>query len=142
MTHVPSRILRQLLIDANLASGGGAVWPAFYTGEGDLPDKCIVLTDTVGVVDDEDMHGNIDEHYGFQLMVRSAVPDDGWLKIDALRQYLAGSVYDTWVTVGASAYVVHALAKLSAVNSLGKDRPNSNRSMFTVNGLASIKEKL
>lgn len=140
MTDVPSKVLRQLLLDAGVVSSDNATdWFITYEGVSDTPDKQVAITTTVGKVDAEDQFGSLDERHAFQLAVRSSEPDAGHAKAVALRAHLL-AVVDRWVTVSTKSYVVHNVHGLSVIIPAGKDRPNTNRSLFTVNGYAVIKE--
>lgn len=140
MTDHPSKVLRQLLLDAGLVSSDNATdWFITYEGVSDTPDKQVAVVTTTGRVDAEDQHGSLDERHAFQLSVRSSDPDAGHAKAVALRAHLL-AVLDRWVTIGTQSYVVHNVHGLSVVIPAGKDRPNTNRSLFTVNGYTVIKE--
>lgn len=138
MTHVLSRVLRQLLIDLGIGTSSGD-WTTYYAGQGDTPDKMLSFVDTQSTVDREDMHAGSDQRWAFQLMVRSTDTDSAKAKAEAARTALL-NVYDRWVTVQNTAYVVHCITGLGSVLPLGADRPNSNRSLCSLNGFAIVKE--
>jgi Bacteriophage minor capsid protein len=139
--HHVSRILVQLLVDAAQVTAFDATsgWPAWWEGMNDSPDNAVSLTDTTGISDGVTMpDGAIQEHQGFQLRVRSSLPQDGKLKISQLRQYLSESVANQLVNIDGYQYIVIGVVKLGPVLSLGREVPGSNRSAFTVNGLVAI----
>lgn len=141
LLHPPAKILVQLLVDAGQVSPYTSLtdWPMFWDAEPDSPDDCVTAHDTAGVVDSIDqVVGEIMEHRGFQLRVRSSKPDVGYAKIEALRAYMVASVKNQLVNVNGTQYVVYALAMRQAILPLGKDVPNSKRSVFTTNGLMSV----
>lgn len=135
----PAEIIRQLLIDLNLATVS-ATWPVYATGEPASPDNCITVYDTVGFSDGRSMiDGELWTHYGFQVRVRSKDHNTGWLKADSIRTTLAQSVYERTVAIDDEHYFVHCIARIGQVLPLGKERGVSERSLFTLNATVPIR---
>ena len=140
LLHPPAEILVQLLVDAGqVAAYDATPWPMFWDQEPDSPDNCVTAFGTAGIVDGvSQIDGEIWEHHGFQLRVRSSKPADGYAKIAALRSYMSKSVSYQLVNVAGTQYTVYALVMRQAIMPLGKDTPHSKRSIFTTNGLMSV----
>lgn len=142
MVHSPAEVIRWLLValglgtDPNLA----LAWPIYATNEPNEPDDCITLYDTTGTQDGRSMvDGELFQHFGFQVRVRSTDHRTGWVKAEAIRQALAKSIYQNLVSRDGSRYLVWCAAKISMVLVIGKDTPRSKRSLFTVNAVAPIR---
>ena len=144
----PAQIVRQLLIDLDIGSEPeftatlytGEDWPAFYGAEPPVPDNLLLVNDTTGELDGRTFDGEIQEHFGFQILIRSIKHSVGWFKAFNLRATLAESVQYRDVRVGDESYLVHAISGIGQVLVLGKHGP-SKRSLFTVNALLSVRQR-
>lgn len=135
----PADIVAQVLIQLSLGTDPSLnlAWPVYSTNQPSVPDDCLTVCDTAEVKDGRTMKdGESLVHFGFQVMVRSS-DYSGWAKAQAVRTALDSGVKDSHVTVGSSTYNVSCVAKTNLM-SLGKDAPNSKRSLFTVNGTTAI----
>ncbi len=136
MNNSPAEIARQLLVDLGIGVAPATPpsdWMAYDSSEPSIPDNCLTIYDTAGSSDGRYMHdGELRYHYGLQFRIRSKDHPTGWVKADALRTALS-QVYVQHVTIGSTNYVVHAITKIGEILVLGKDAPNSKRSLFTVN---------
>ncbi len=147
LRHSPAEVVRQLLVDEGLCTDHGpaleaaAPWPAYATNEPDNPDDCVTVFDTQGQDDGRVMSdGQLQQHYGVQVRVRSAShgPVGGWRKAREIRTGLSKEVYRQDVTVTdedgtASRYMVHALTRIGMVLPIGRDKPSSHRDVYTIN---------
>jgi len=141
LLHSPADIVRQLLVDIGTASlpTSNTYWPASTDQELDSPDDTITLYDTVGRIDGVTQpDGEIDEHYGFQIRLRSSQHTTGYRKLLGIRKYLAANVQNVTVNVDGTSYRVWSVTNLSSVNRLGKDLANSRRRLFTLNGTVVV----
>ena len=145
LTHAPSAVVRQLVIDLALATDRTAdpegAWPAFATSEPDRPDSVITVYDTVGR-DQGRLNGSGDalDQPGVQVRVRATNHPDGHAKASAIRAGLLG-VYDQAVTVGANQYLVHAVTRVRQVAALGRDVPSaSGRRVLTFDATVCLKQ--
>jgi hypothetical protein len=142
----PEEVIRQVLIELEVGVFPGippapvGTWPIYATSEPNLPDNVITCYDTAGQDDGREMiTGTLDQHYGIQIRVRSQDHPTGWTKIAAIRQLLATQVDRMIVTLASNqSYTVFAVVKIKQILSIGKDVPNSKRSLFTLNFLAAI----
>lgn len=137
LLHSPADILRQLLVNIGAGSlpTSEAAWPITTDQELPEPDDVITIYDTLGRIDGQSMpEGEIDEHYGIQIRLRSGLHTDGYRKLFAIRRYLSRSVTDVTVTLDGNSYRVWSIPNLGSINRLGKDAPNSRRRLFTLNG--------
>lgn len=148
LEHSPSQILQQLLI--NLGEGtdpsDGSDWPIFYANEPDNPDDIVVTIDTAGRKDGRSMiGGEVFEHKGVNILVRSATHVVGFPKIDTIAKALDANVLNSVVTlqaiIGSSTaqYIIHSISR-DSTRSLGKGPTPSNRNFFDLNVLASIRQ--
>ena len=146
LSHTPAYVLRQVMIDLGLGtlpSSSGA-WPIYAHAEPPKPDSCMTLKDTTGEKFDRGaVTGKVVEHYGVQIRLRDADPNDGYVKIHDVMDALNEDITYEPVTVtdptgtGTSTYTVYAITCKGTVNPLGKD-PNSNRWLWTLNVTISL----
>jgi hypothetical protein len=145
LNHPPARILRQLLVDLGVAtfprgpSEADLAWPAYYGSEPDTPDDVITVKGTA----DRDQgrthpDGERQGMYGFQVRVRSSTEQEGDVKAREIAVALDQDLYQEWVTVEGSRYLVHSVTTTGGPVPLGKVS-GSRRSVFTLNALASLR---
>jgi hypothetical protein len=142
LQNTPSDVVRYLLVQLDVATlpTDGDDWPAYEGQEPDSPDDCITVYTTTGVDDGRSMiDGELWQHYGVQVRVRSSTSVAGWQKANAIRDAMAKEVQREIVAVplepGGTAttdYRVAAISKIGQTIPLGKE-PHSNRFLFTVN---------
>jgi hypothetical protein len=85
------------------------------------------------------MFGQLWQHYGLQIRIRSVDHYTGWTKADSIRVAISETVYVPVVVVDTNQYVVHCFAGISPVLTVGKDiARGSKRSIFTINCLLVI----
>lgn len=145
LEHAPGEVVRALLIQLAVGTEGTlyASWPVFVDQEPDEPDNCITVEEMLGGIDGKlGPTGEVIEHYGFHIMVRSARvptgtdPQPGYRvgrnKIDEICTQLDQHVDCVIVTIDSATYTVHAAHRISSVNPLGKSRANSARYSFSV----------
>jgi len=138
LTHSPADIIRQLLIDLSLGTASGT-WPVYVSQEPDLPDNVITTFDTAGIHDGRHMPGGeVQEHNGVQIRVRSANHAAGYTKAQTIAATLDTSVKLTAVTANSVDYQVISISRRGSVIALSKNVPTSNRDVLTLNILPVI----
>lgn len=141
LTHPPSQIIRQLLIDLGIAGEPTAEWPAFHGREPAAPDDCITIYTTQGTVQSRIMvDGKIVEKRGLQVRVRAGTESAGWLRADLIRTTLTQNVYKKVVHVGSSNYLVHSADRFGEIMNIGTESPKNIRIIHTMNFVAAIRE--
>ena len=143
LVHSPADIMRRLLIAKSQGTDpdDGLAWPIYATSEPDLPDNCLTVFNTQGRDGGRvKQTGERQEHYGFQVRVRSLRADAGFLKARAVAIALDQDVYDDALTLDLTGYLVHSLTRTSEVMDIGKDVPGSKRSVYTINAVATINQ--
>lgn len=141
LEHAPSQIVGRLLAEMGLGatpqSNTTVTWPIYINNEPPSPDNTITIYDTPGSDDGRVMAGELQQHYGFQVRVRSAVHNTGWSKISNIRKEMAENAmaYQHVVTIESPStrYLVHAITGIGQVIPLGKETPESKRDIFTLN---------
>jgi hypothetical protein len=142
LLHPPADVLRWLLIDEGAGTDPRLrpleAWPVYYPEDPGTPDNVLVTADTTPV-----SHGRLmvsgaqSLHHGIQVRIRAYDHPTGWLKAWGVKQLLDRQVNNVRVTVGSTVYVVEAV---SATNLLLMGRePNSNRRVFSINGLLALR---
>jgi hypothetical protein len=145
LRHSPADIVRQVLIDVGLGTDPDLVplqaWPVYVGSEPTMPDDCITVYNTAGVVDGRSMpDGEILEHRGWQVRVRALDNPTGYQKMDDIRTYMSEVAVQVVTTIASIRYLVFCFAKFGDILDLGKDVPTSKRSLFTLNGLCPIRQ--
>lgn len=141
LAHSPADILRHVLIDlgiGTLPTDGGA-WPIATASEPGTPDAVITTYDTQGRSDGRSMiDGEGWQHYGVQVRVRAATHIVAYPKAKQVEVAVDQSIYDHYIAIDGTTYLVHSVSRTSGVISIGKDTPNSKRTLFTINCLVSV----
>ena len=153
--HSPAQIIQQVLIDlaagtdptpwedeeAAIALGSVAAWPVFSVGEPSRPDNVITIYDTSPQSDGSSMvDGETWFHYGFQVMVRTTLHKNGFVKANYIHKALDEDVYNTVVTLTEPdvQYLIQSISGTLPLV-LGKETPSSKRDLFTINALATLR---
>lgn len=142
LTDGAAEVVRQLLQDLGVGSDALArplgPWPCYSYSMPDGPDDLVVVYETANDVHGRLMaDGSYGLHRGIQVMVRASDPAAASAKADEALTALATRVAYRRVTVGANAYMVHAVSKLNGPIYVGKDAA-ARTHQYSVNGQASI----
>ncbi len=136
LQHSPADILRYLLVQGGYGTlpEADGVWPIAAMQELPDPDNTITLYDTTGKIDGVTQpDGEIQEHYGVQIRLRSTLGTNGWTKLSAIRAYLSETIQNFYVTIDSIIYRVWCVTNIGSIISLGKDGSNSRRRLYTLN---------
>lgn len=145
MYHSPSEVIRKMLVDAGLGTEPSALgdWPVYSTSEPADPDNSITVYDTAGKDRGRTFDGERQEQSGFQIRVRASSHVGGYARARSLAMAL-DSLYRVAVTVtdgpAPATYLVHSLNRTGDVIVVGKEIPITHRHLFTINGVASIRQ--
>jgi hypothetical protein len=136
--HSPADVVRWMIVGLGLGTdpSAAAAWPVYAEGEPPAPDETITVYTTDGVDSPRTMSdGATNGTCGFQVRVRSVRHDSGFQKASEIANKLTDPefVRNLTVTVGASDYLVYSVDYTGNVIPLGKESPDSRRSLFTVN---------
>ena len=127
-------------------------WPVFDSAEaGDLqlPDQMLYVKGTAGIKDSRDMSGEVQEHHGFQVTVRSNDAKTVYKKAKAIANALdhaLDGMFNRTVVVSDPdgdtnvQYVVYNVSRTSGVLAIGKGSPNSGMSYATFNGTVALRQ--
>jgi len=143
LTNSPAAVIQQLIIDFGL---GTAVaddddWPVFLSTTVDSPDNCLTVYDTTGMHDGRHMvNGEVQEHHGFMVRVRSKRYSVGWSKAHVIAIAFDEQVRYTGVVIGTSTYSVREINRASGPIHLGKEVPENKRHLFTLNCFTALRE--
>ncbi len=154
LLHSPADVLRWMLIalgagsdptDVNSQGLPNGAWPIYVDSEPSLPDNCVTLYDTAPSSDGRIMiDGENVQHPGFQVRIRGTDHPTAFVRAEYLEHVLAETLkYDTvHITTGTvtSTYLVCCAARLRTTR-MGKDVPNTKRSLYTINGILALRRQ-
>lgn len=144
LQHSPADVLRQLIVDQGWSVDyvdDDTSWAAFASGEPDLPDDCVTVYDTTGVdYGRVGVTGERQESHGFQVRVRSKTHAGAYAKVRQIAVGFDEDVYLATVNLDGVAYRVQSVKRNGDPLFIGKDGSRSKRSLFTLNGVVSLRE--
>lgn len=145
MDHSPANVLQRLLVGLSLgvlpsAGSGSLTWPIYCSLEPDEPDNCITVEDQQGRLQGRvQISGEFQGQEGWSIRVRSALYPIGYEKANDIVVSIDQVLRQT-VTIGADIYLVQSLTRTTDVIPLRRNVPESSRSLFTINGLISVRK--
>jgi hypothetical protein len=142
----PAYILATYITDNAIASmtdpEDADTWPLYVSYMPDSPgskNNAAAFYDTSGDKDGRLIRdGEVIQHYGIQLMVRSVTHVVGWAKTEEIASAL-DVLSNVTVTVGVYEYQFYNFTRTSPVISLGVEEGTKNRRLFTMNFIITIK---
>jgi hypothetical protein len=140
--HSPAEILQQLMKVAQAAGNvGDPTFQIYATLEPDLNDDTVTIYDTDGMSDGRSMiDGELWNHWGLQFRVRSSRHATTWTKANAIRNWLSTGINMAVVLLGGSSYLVWCVTNIGQIIPLGKNVPQTKRSLCTINARTPIQE--
>lgn len=141
--HSPADIVRWLLISQGKGTDpeDGLAWPIFTNNEHSTPDNCITTYDTSGILDGRiQSSGEMTEHFGFQIRVRSQSHNVGWRKINDLKTQIDQGIKLDTIVINSSSYLVESITRSGGILALGKESPTSQRLVFTLNAIVALRQ--
>ena len=143
LIHSPEQIIQYLMRDlavATLPSANGS-WPVYCSTLPEDPDNALSVIGTAPVIQGRKQYnGEVQQHYGIQLTVRSITHAIGSAKIVAIAETFSTSVLRDSVTIDSSIYTVQSISIKSGPIPLGDEVPQSKRQIFTLNITAAIRQ--
>ena len=145
LTHSPSDIVRQLLVNLNLGvdstTDTTSDWPIYESREPDLPDDCITIYNTADKLQGRTQNdGETQGQEGIQIRVRSTDPVNGQLKARSILVAIDTQVLQSVVNLEGRSYRIPALNRTTGVLSLFKEVPTTKRNLYTINATAAIRQ--
>lgn len=148
VNYSPAEVLARVLTTAGLGSSvsddgePSGDWPIYATHEPDLPDECITIYDTEGFGGVRDfITKSVRGLSGFQVRVRAADHDTAYDKAFDVYDYLTKTLENQGVSIGSKYYVIPCCEKFGDILDLGKESPNSQRSVCVFNALITVTER-
>lgn len=147
MPDSPEDVTRFALIARGLGTrpSTAGVWPIYaeYLPDGEgVPDNLICVYGSKPKMQGRiQATGEMQLHFGIQILLRVLNPSAGKTLMNTIQQDLDTFFNNTQVThpISTHVYLIHAFTRTTGVLSLGKESPNSQRSLFSINALASIR---
>ena len=143
---VPSAIIAQYVISTLAlftAASADSDWPLYQAF---LPDGDVVKDDVGAIYDvgpytqGKHMRGALDQRYGIKFLIRSRNYDDGFTKSKVLLDSLQNKSQVS-ETVGGTAFIIENISSVTGVTSLGTERSSTQRFIFSIDLLVTIKEQ-
>ena len=146
--HTPAEIIAQLLIDLGLANGAEedealTGWVVFAIHKPETPDQAILLTDTAGRLHNREMvRGITGEHYGIQVLTRSAEdPATSYKRLKLIFEYFDTQVLRELVILEDESTELLHTYRVNAITKTGPPIPSGNdgrRFFYAGNVITSI----
>lgn len=151
LSNSPAEVIRELLLNLSLGvfpdQRTPADWSIYDNGEPDLPNHCITVYDTQGRDHGKTFDGERQEHYGCQIKIRADEKPTANTRarniattLDAVTRYPVDIPVRDNITPSGM-YTVYAVSRSANVIYNGKDKPNGRRHVYTLNILASIRQR-
>lgn len=148
MSHNPGNVVCQLLIDLDIGTDpvDEDEWSVYTTQEPDKPDDCITVYDTVGIESGRTTpDGERSEHPGIQVRVSGTTYTKGFVKANEIARAFDNLVRQTIVNIAnaddtENQYKVQTIIRKGTIIPLGRDKPTSRLSVFTINALVSVRQ--
>jgi hypothetical protein len=116
-------------------------WPVYAPTEPGTPDDVITVTTTAGITHGRNhVDGEMSEHYGLSIRIRSTVEEEGHDKANEIATELNEDVYKVIISLSSSAYCIHSIRTTTSVLYIGYETPTSKRHVHIVNCLADIRQ--
>lgn len=134
--HSPANVLRYILIQAAKATNpnDNNPWPCYWSIEPNEPDNCLTVYDTNSIEQGRaHVSGQVLEHYGAQIRLRSLEAREGFNKLNDIMIFLDEEFYHETVTVETATYFAQAVSRTGGINQLGQETSKSKRFVFTLN---------
>lgn len=145
LRNPPADIIRWLLIDLGLGTKPSVHqdWPIQYSQKPNVPDNMVWLLDSVGTSDgDTQPDGEMQSHYGFQILLRATDDLTGWFKMNQIF-IICQSIERKRLTIdnnGSPArYLIDNVSKLGNIIPLGSE-PESKRVLFSLNAATTLRQ--
>lgn len=136
----PASLIAQLVVEsgAMTAPESHRDWPLFVSHMPNDVVNCGCIYDTSGVQDGRiSKSGEVIEHYGIQLTIRSNSYEIGRAKAEQVALIL-DSIFKSIVVVNSVSYEIQNIKRMSSVISLGTEPGSQRNQIFTVNFLVTI----
>jgi len=139
LSNSPSEIITQLLIDLSLATDAGT-WPVFADFAPESPDNLISIFTTPSRLQGKDhVVGDVAEHNGFQVSVRSSSFSPGDQKARTIADSF-DSLKSQEVTYDGSSYILSSITRRTGILNPTRNVEDSRRNLFTFNCTTTIRQ--
>lgn len=144
LAHSPADVLRWCLINNDHGTDPNLYvddWPITVSDEPDTPDNCITLFDTVDRTNGRfQTNGEVQGSHGIQIRLRSKNHATGYSKLDSIKEFLDKQLVQKTVTIDGVEYLLYSCYRTSGILSLGREMPQTNRRIFTLNVQLSVRQ--
>ncbi len=142
LSHLPSDIIRQLLIDLMLGTDGTLDdWPIYTTASPNTPSDVIILFQTEGKFQGRDMFsGAIQGHYGINIAVRGEDIETTGDKAQDIADAMDSTVDRDIVSMTSpiNTYQIEAITRTSDPLHVGKEQPEGRWELFSINLIVAM----
>ena len=117
-------------------------WPLYISAMpsgNNVKSDCGAIYDTTGWKDGRLMAGQVIQHYGIQLKVRSKVYQTGWTKLENIASDL-DKINGVLITVDSRDYSIETVVRTGPVGFMGQEEGTRRRFLFTVNLQVTIRD--
>lgn len=134
MENSAAEVIYQFLLDEALADDSGGAWPIHISFLPDMPNVALGIYDTAGIDDGRIMQGPQIEHPGIQVVVRTPIYSDGWVKARAIADAFDNQIKTTVALDSGDSYILHNISRRGNIIPVGVDENDGQRRhYFTIN---------
>ena len=140
--HSPAQVIQNYLIDEGLAfdPADEVDWAIYHGHRPPSPDNCVTLYDVAGTIDGRVMvGGEVQEHAGIQIAVRSDNVADAYLKCKNILINFDSEVNRTLVVIGSITYRIQSISRTTDVINAGREA-DSGCHLSTANAIVSLRQ--
>lgn len=143
LSNSPSEIIAYLVI--NLGKGtnpnASSSWPVYVDFSPESPDNLIVINTEAGRLSGKDhVEGDVPEHVGFQVAVRSSSFSSGEQKARDIAITFDEQVSQKLITISGTSYIISSITRRSSVINPTRNISNSRRNLFTFHATTTIRQ--
>jgi hypothetical protein len=143
LDHGPEEVVAQLLIDRLLVTDPveDKPWPVKVNDESTNEDESVTVSGYDGKIDGRSMPtGRVHSHPAVQIKVKGRDQVTARAKAKAIAHEVDENVYHAAVTLEGKTYCVQSIGRTSTFNFAGKETAVSQRNVFTLNALVTIRQ--
>lgn len=120
--------------------GTAGSWPISINSEESSPDEVITVFDTSALPHGRSQYGKVLCHTGIQVRIRGRDQRTAYTKALAIARKFDEDVYHNTVNISSNSYCVQSVSRMPGIPYLGKESETSQRRIFVINALVTVRQ--